>query len=224
MKKILIAVLSVFMLLILSGCGDGGAQVVVQTPQTPFLARIFSSPVFDGDIQKSPLNGAFTVTQGNTQTVFAGIDPISGVEYRSFLVFNLAGAGGVPGNAIIDSAFLDIVISSIAPQPLIGTIPLRIDLVSFQPLTLVGTDFDRTIQPALATTTVFPPISQADFGQHVTIDVTSLMLEAQRLGLLFFQIRILEDLGIVTPGLIEINDTTGGNRLILAPLLQVTYF
>jgi hypothetical protein len=50
------------------------------------------------------------------------------------------------------------------------------------------------------------------------------MVEAQRQKLLDFQLRILEDLGIVTPGLIEINDTTGVNRAALAPVLEVTYF
>jgi hypothetical protein len=50
------------------------------------------------------------------------------------------------------------------------------------------------------------------------------MVEAQRLGLLDFQVRILEDLGPVTPGLIEITDTTGVNRGAVAPQLQVNYF
>jgi hypothetical protein len=50
------------------------------------------------------------------------------------------------------------------------------------------------------------------------------MVEAQRLGLSSFQLRTLEDLGFVSPGLIEINDTTGLNRGVLAPLLQVSYF
>ena len=220
MKKLFLAALSAFMILAMAGCGDGGhnnGPVFVTTD-------ILSDPVFDGDIQRSPLTGAFIINQANTQSVFAGIDPVSGVEFRAFLDFHLAGANGVPGNAIIDSAFLDIVISSIAPQPLIGTIPVRIDLVSFQPPNLLTRDFDRTLQPALATLTVSPPISQADFGRHITIDVTPLMDEAQRLGLVDFQLRIMEDLGIVTPGLIEINDTTGLNRRTLAPLLTVTYF
>ena len=54
----------------------------------------------------------------------------------------------------------------------------------------------------------------------VTIDVTSLMIEAQRRNLPNFQIRILEDLGIVRPGLIKIDNTTAAT----APLLEVTYF
>lgn len=218
MKKTLRALLSVLMILALAGCGES------DRPRSVIVTTILSDPVFDGVIQKAPDTGAFTVRQGNTQSVFAGIDPTSGVEFRSFLTFHLTGADGVPGDAIIDSAFIDIVINSITPQPLIGTIPLRIDLVSFQPPNLLGSDFDRTLQPALATMTLSPPISQADFGRHVSIDVTPLMDEAQRLGLLDFQLRILENLGIVSPGLIEINDTTGTNRATLAPVLEVTYF
>jgi hypothetical protein len=160
----------------------------------------------------------------SVQSVFAGINPYTGAEYRAFLDFPLTGAGGVPGNAVIVSATLDIVINSILPLPLYGTIPIRIDLVSFQPPTLLASDFNRTVQPALATTTIVPPISQSDFGHHVPVDVTPLMVEAQRLGLPDFQVRILEDLGIVEPGLIEINDTTGAQQDLLAPLLQVTYF
>lgn len=218
MKRTFLAVIAVFMILALAGCGDGGSSRPV------IVTDILSDPAFDGDIAKDANTGAFTVTQGNTQSVFAGIDPVTNKEFRAFLDFPLTGAGGVPGDAVILSAFLDLVINSIQPQPLIGTIPIRIDLVSFQPPNLVGTDFDRTIQPALATTTIIPPISQADFGQHVTVDVTSLMIEAQRLGLVNFQVRILEDLGLVSPGLIEINDTTGVNQRTLAPLLEVKYF
>lgn len=216
-KKVLTSIL-LFMILVLAGCGDGGGGPPL------ILTQILSDPAFDGDIRKDPATGAFTVTQGNTQSVFAGVNPTTGAEYRAFLDFPLTGAGGVPGNAVIHSAFLDIDINSIQPQPLAGTIPIRIDLVSFQPPTLVATDYDRTLQPALATTTIIPPIAQADFGNHVPVDVTSLMVEAQRQGLADFQVRILEDFGATAPGLVEINDTTGANRPSLAPLLQVTYY
>ncbi len=190
------------------------------------LSPILSDSAFDGDIVRDSTTGLFTVTQGmnpSVQSVFAGINPDSNAEYRAFLDFPLTGAGGVPGNAVIVSAILDIVINSISPQPLTGTIPIRIELVSFQSPTLVETDFDRTLQPALVTATITPPISQVDFGKHVSLDVTSMMQEAQRLRLANFQVRILEDLGAVSPGLIEITDTTGPNRGVLAPLLQVTY-
>jgi hypothetical protein len=204
----------------LTGCGGGDGGV---GPAGKVTTQIQSDPGFDGDIeQTSPIS--FAVTQGmspTVQSVFAGIDPVARTEFRAFLDFPLTGAGGVPGNAIIDSAFLDVHINSL--QPNIGTIPILIELVSFQPATLLGTDFDRTLQPPLASIVVSPPISPADVGTNVSIDVTPLMVKAQRLGLLDFQVRIMEDLGPAIPILVEINDTTGVNRGALAPLLTVTY-
>jgi len=210
MKRSLLAVLMILALVAMGGCGSGSSNPPI------FFSDILSSPALDGDIEQNPAN-VFTISQGNTQSVFAGIDPVTGGESRAFLQFSLA---SIPGNAIISSATLNIFINSI--QPLTGTIPMRIDLVSLQRTTLFAGDYDRIIQPALAFRTF--PIFQSDLGKHVSIDVTTLMQEAQRLNLAFFQVRILEDLGIVTPGLIEINDTTGVNRSTLAPLLQVDYF
>lgn len=220
MKRIISTVLMLFMLLALTACGGGDS---VSTPT--FTTQILSDPLVDGDIVQTPLN-VFTVTQGmsipTVQSVFAGIDPVTLNEFRTFLDFPLTGAGGVPGKAVIVSATLDIFINSI--QPLTGTKPIRIDLVDFQPTTLVATDFDRTILLPLAfiTTQIF----QTDNNKHVVLDVTSLMKEAQFRGQPDFQIRILEDLGIVIPGLIEIDDTTAttADRASFAPLLKVVYF
>lgn len=216
MKRILFAAVTMSIILALSGCGGGGGGG--STPPT-FVAQILSHPAFDGDIQFDPPN-VFTVTQGNVQSVFAGVDPVTGSEFRAFLDFPLTGAGGVPGSAFIDSATLDIFIGNNSILPAASSIPIRIELVSFTPPTLVASDYDRIIQPALRVTTIRPPISLSDVGHHVSVDVTSLMVEAQRLGLNNFQIRILEDDGFVFPGLVEIVDTTI-NR---APLLTVTYF
>jgi len=205
----------------LTGCGgdDGGG-----VPPPVFTTQIQSDPGFDGDIeQTSPIS--FAITQGmspTVQSVFAGIDPVARTEFRAFLDFPLTGAGGVPGDAVIDSAFLDVYINSL--QPNIGSIPILIELVSFQPPTLLETDFDRTLQPPLASLVLDRPISQADVGTNVSIDVTPLMIEAQRLGLLDFQVRIMEDLGPAIPILVEIDDTTGADRSLFAPLLIVTYF
>lgn len=219
MKKLFLAALSAFMILALTGCGGGdnnNGPIFVTTD-------ILSDPVFDGDIQKDPVTGAIIITQGmspTVQSVFAGIDPATGVESRAFLNFPLTGVNGIPGNAIIDSAFLDIFID----QPLTGTIPLRVDLISFQPPNVVGSNFDRNLVPTdfdlqpLEFITVNPTIG---FNGQVTIDVTSLMDVAQRTEQLDFQIRIL---GLVVPVLIEINDTTGADRNSFAPLLTVTYF
>lgn len=208
-------------LLALGGCGDDD-----NNSPPPLVARILSDATVDGDIVRDSVTGTFLVTQGNDTlgSVFVGFDPADGDEFRAFLDFPLGGSGGVPLNAIIAWATLDIVINSILPNPLIGTIPIRIDLVPF-PLTLTERFFDRTLEPALATMTIAPPISQADFGQRVVIDVTDLMVEAQFLGLPDFQLRILRDPGSPAPGLIEINDTTDiTNRPLLAPFLEVGFF
>jgi hypothetical protein len=205
----------------LTGCGgnDGSGG-----PPPAITTQILSDAAFDGDIeQTSPTT--FIVTQGmseNVQSVFAGIAPGALTEFRAFLDFPLTGAGGIPGNAMIESAFLDIHIDSL--QPITGTIPILVELVSFQPPTLLDTDFDRTVQPPLAFERITPPFYQADVGTNVSIDVTSLLVQAQQLQLPDFQLRIMEDLGPAIPVLIEIDDTIGVNRGSFAPLLTVTYF
>lgn len=214
MKRLLAAAV-VGIVIALSGCGGGSS------PQPTFVADILSDPAVDGDIARDT-SLAYTVTQGMTptvQSVFAGIDPATGTEYRAFLDFPLT---KVPVDAVIASAVLDLFINSI--KPVNGTIPIRIELVSFQPPTLLPTDFERTSLQPLAFVTITPPIDARDVGTHVNVDVTPLMAEAQRLRLANFQVRILEDLGPVFPGFMEINDTTGANRATLAPLLSVTYF
>jgi predicted small lipoprotein YifL len=208
MKRMFFTVLAMSMILTLTGCGGGGGS----SPPPPVVAQILSHPAFDGDIELDSSN-TLTVTQGTTSSVFAGIDPVTTSEFRAFLDFPLTGV--IPGSAFIDSATLDIFIDSIRLTG--SSIPIRIELVSFTPPTLVPTDFDRALQPSLATvtTTIFP----SDLAHHVVVDVTPLMVEAQRRGLVNFQIRILEDLGPVFPGIFEIDDTTNTR----APLLEVTY-
>ncbi len=211
----------VFAALGITGCGggDGGSP-----PPPRVTTQILSDPAFDGDIEQTS-STSFTVTQGmspTVQSVFAGIDPATLNEFRAFLDFPLTGAGGVPSAATIETAFLDIYINSL--QPSTGSLPLLIELVAFQPPTLIASDFDRTIQPPLASLSVSPPFTRGDVGTSVSIDVTSLMVEAQLKGLNDFQVRIMEDLGPAIPVLMEINDTTGADRAMRAPVLTVTYF
>lgn len=208
-------------LLSLSGCG--GDDDVIAPPRA-VTTEILSDASLDGDIEETGLD-TYTVTQGmspDVQSVFVGIDPTGGTEFRAFLTFPLTGARGVPGNASIQSAFLEVYINELLPTT--GQLPVRIDLVSFQPPTLIGTDFDRTQLPALASVIVSPDIAAADVGTYVSINVTSLMVEAQRRGLADFQVRIMEDLGPAIPVLMIIDDSTGSNRASRAPLLTVTYF
>jgi hypothetical protein len=206
----------------LTGCGDGGGD----TGPTIFTSQILSDSSFDGDIEQTDTN-SFTVTQGmsaTVQTVLAGIDPGAGTEFRAFLDFPLGGSGGVPGNAVIDSATLEIIIDDLQANPSNASLPLLIELVSFQPPNLSPSNFDRGLQPALASLQVSPPITQTNVGKSILIDVTSLMVEAQRRGLQDFQVRIMEDLGVTIDALMAIDDTTGADRAKFAPLLTVNYF
>ena len=211
-----------FMIITLTSCGgdgNGGGG----SPLT-FTTTILSDQALDGDIVLG-LQGDFSLIQGNNEVLFAGNHPESGDEYRAFINFPLGSAGGIPLNAIIVSATLDILIDGILPLPLPlnNNVPILIDLVSYEP-PLIVQDFDRALLPALVTTSIFPPVSELDLDQHITVDVTPLMQEAQRLGLATFQIRLLQDPGALSPGLIVINDTISADREFLAPLLEVTYF
>jgi hypothetical protein len=207
-------------LIVLAGCGGGGDNIdqpeIVQT-------QILSDSGFDGDIEQTGPDSA-VVTQGmgpNVQNVLAGIDPNTGDEFRAFLHFPLGGSGGVPANARIDSAFLEVFIDDLDPTN--AVVPVRVELVSFQQ-PMVATDFDRTAQPPLAFVTLSPRLGPSDVGKYVPIDVTPLMIEAQRRGLADFQVRIMEDLGPPIDGLFAINDTTSSDRGKTAPLLTVNYF
>ncbi len=211
-KTILAAFVMMFISLSLIGCGNDHNNV---TPT--IVTTILSDPTFDGDILFTPPS-TFTITQDNNiPSVFAGVDPNTFEESRAFLDFPLSGPNGVPGNAIIVSATLDIFIDNVFLQLPGDTIPILIDLVSFSTLTV--SDFNST---SPVTATVFPPISSADFRQHVSVNVTSLMVEAQNSLLPDFQVRILKDPGTLIPGLIEIDE--GLSLSTLAPRLTVQYF
>lgn len=222
MKTYVVCLTATLSLLGLCGCGGGDGGGGGGGP-SQVITQILSDPAYDGDIEQTTA-GAFVVTQGmssSVQTVFSGIDPASGSEFRAFLDFPLGGPGGVPGNAIIDSAALEFLVDDVEPPS--GSVPIRVDLVSFQPPTLFQTDFDRGAQPALASVLIQGNITHADVGNFVSVDVTPLMIKAQQLGLIDFQVRIMEDLGPAIYTLMEIDDSTSPNRQSRAPLLTVTY-
>src|SRR5512137_1716645 len=100
MKRAILAGAAVLLVVALTACGGGDGN---SRPRT-IVTQILSDSAFDGDIERDPVTGAFTVTQGNTQSVFAGVDPVTGREFRAFLDFPLTGADGVPGDAAIVSA------------------------------------------------------------------------------------------------------------------------
>jgi hypothetical protein len=216
-KRFLIGLAAALAITLLYGCGGGGDSEA-NDPAPQSTTQIFSSPRADGDIVFTPPSAYAVSSALTTGNVFAGVDPATGDEFRGFLDFPLGGPDGVPVDATIESAILEIQINSVAVPSPGATVPMIIDLVNFQPPTLVADDFDRTAQPpllSLAPVTLF----SFDAGDMVALDVTPLMQEAQRLGLPDLQLRLLLDFA-VDSGLIEIDDDDDAT----APLLTVTYF
>jgi hypothetical protein len=203
MKRILLAATILSIFFALNGCGSH--DTVYVTPVT-YQAQIYSDPVYDGYI-----NLASATSYIGTPSVFAGIDPVTANEFQAFLHFPL---GQVPGNAIIVSAYIDIFISSINLPT--GKLPILIELVGSETPIFYRDYFDDILFPPLQSITT--AIYSRDVGRNVRLNVTALMEEAQYLRLPDFQIRILEDLGFVDPGLIEINDNE------YPPLLTVNYY
>jgi len=202
-----------FLGLFLGSCGgDGGGPA-----PTVFISQIQSDLDADGDIAFTAPS-TFTISSARTTgSVLAGIDPISGDEFRGFLDFPLVDPGGVPVNAAIISATLDVFIASVTVPGAVTVVPLLIDLVSFQPPVLIASDFDRLFLPPLFST-IFD-VFTSDAGTSVLIDVTPLMAEAQRLGLRDFQVRLLLDFSAFS-GLVEIDDSIAAT----VPLLTVEFF
>lgn len=211
MKKRILWLVLATVVFALAGCGSNDRPLIQTT--------ISSDPAVDGDIvDVAGVRTVSLVSRDALTGVLAGVDPVNNDVYRAFLDFPLT---WIPTNHIINSATLSIVIRSVTVVPPTATIPLRIELVSFDP-PLIGNDFDRSILLPLATTVVSPPISSADVNREVNIDVTSLMAEAQFRRLPDFQVRILQDNDLLTtvPGLVEIDEETVANE----PRLTVVHF
>lgn len=215
LKKIFMAGLTIAILVaLISGCrieqhDPHGQPVSVVT-------SLVSDQSADGDIAFSPPNTYIISSAVTTGTILAGIDPVHGDEFRGFLDFYLRDGHGVPYHATIEAATLEFFISDVS-LPLSETVvPLIIDLVAFQPPTLIASDFDRSSQPPLLSLPM--DILVSDEGTMVAVDVTSLMVEVQNQGIPDFQIRLVLD-SIAMSGLVEIEDSV----LETAPLLTVVY-
>lgn len=203
MKRFISLSCIVVLALVLFGCGSSSP------PPPLFSTQVLSNAALDGGIERDPLTSTLTITQGNPGSVFVGFDPVTGTETRAFLDFSLS---SVPVNAAINSATLNIFVNSIRFAGAPTNIRVSVDLVSFDPPTLIGSDFSR---PYIVTIPITPPLAAADIGQDVPVDITPLMVEAQRQRLPALQLRLVAE---TAGGLVEINDTT------VAPQLTVTYF
>jgi hypothetical protein len=207
MRKIWILGLVGVLALFLAGCGGEESR------HTVVIQSLSDQPV-DGDIGFTAPD-TFSITQANvTKNVLYGIDS-GGTEFRAFLDFPLDGSRGggvVPLYATIVSAHIEVFVNNVS---LSSSVPTLLDLVPFPLTGLDGVDFDST--PFL-TRAPFN-ILRSDINSLVRIDVTSLMSEAQYMGLSHLQLRFLLDFIPGASGLVELDDSVAGT----APLLTVEY-
>lgn len=187
-------------------------------PQPVIVADIFSDQATDGDIAFDPVLQSFTITNG-PETLFFGIDDsdLNLPEYRAFLDFPLDGSTGgavIPINARIVSATLEVFINEVSFAPIVPTL---LDLVSYPINGLRVEDFDSFPLKEMSQSLDF---FAADLGTIVSIDVTPLMQEAQRLGVPDFQVRFVLDFE-TDVGFVGIEDLPFDPST--APLLTVRY-
>jgi hypothetical protein len=208
MRKIGILGLVGVFVLALAGCGGGGGD----GPHTVVIQSLSDQPA-DGDVGFTA-PATFSISQADVaRNVLYGIDA-GGTEFRAFLDFPLDGSTGggvVPLNAVIVSADIEVFVNNVSFS---SSVPTLLDLVPFPITGLTIGDFDSA---PLLTRTLFD-IRTLDINNIVRIDVTSLMVEAQRLGLRDLQLRFLLDLA-ATSGLVQLDDGVLGR----APLLTVEF-
>ena len=153
-----------------------------------FTATILNDPSASGDIAYDPVLNTYSPLMGQNFLLF-GIDYADphGLEYRAFLDFPLDGSTGgaiIPLDAVVSYAMLRVFVNSV---DFFDTVPVLLDLVDYPLTGLEAFDFSST---PLAVRDLFY-IYTEDRDRFVDIEVTSLMQEAQVLGLSDFQIRFL---------------------------------
>lgn len=214
--KVLLLAAAVFAS-ILVGCGGGNGST--GTVVTPVFTDIPSDRTTDAYVAENLNTFALSSPVVGSGALRVGIDPTIpgplGTEYRAFIEFPLGGAGGVPANATIVSATLDVVVNSVQFS---SPVPVRIDLIDVT-TPFVSNDYDLTILPPVST--LAPSLS----GFNVTasgrylVDVTPLMQNAQTLAFPSLQLRLLLPLTPGAQGLITIDDS----NISVQPFLTVEY-
>lgn len=205
---------AIIFLFLITGCRVESRYIYED--KSIYSTGIASDQNADGDISFRPPALYGVSSAGTTGSVLVGVDPLYPEEFRGFLNFDLRGPHGVPWNATIESARLEIFINDVIESVPNAGIPLIIDLVSYSPPIFIAEDFHRTNLLPLLSLPI--DIFSFDTGAIVVIDVTDMMAEAQARGLFDFQLRLLLD-GFAGSGLIEIDD----GPLDTAPFLIVRY-
>ena len=208
MRKIWVLGLVGVLAVVLAGCGGGHHDPDV------FVFQQLSDQPADGDIGFTAPS-TYSFSQANiSKNLFYGLDA-GGTEFQAFLDFPLDGStgGGVlPINAAIISADVEVYVNDVS---FATSVPTLVDLVPFPVSGLTNADFNSS---PLLTRDPFN-IFRSDIDKIVRIDVTSLMVEAQRLGLRDLQLRFLLDFVPGASGLVELDDGVAGR----APFLTVEY-
>ena len=211
MKRLLLAGMGMVLAVALAGCiggGDGARNI---------FASIMSNPSVDGDVAYDPVAVSYTYSHASaTGSVWVGIDDgaLNTPEYAGLLDFSLNGSTGwddVPSWATIVSADIEIFVTGVSYG---SPVTVFLDLVDITGSS--STDFNSAY---LATRSV--NFFTVDQNNYVRIDVTPLMLEAQRLGRPHLQVRYRLDPAAIG-GLVQIDDRSAFRST--RPLLTVEYF
>lgn len=212
MRKSWILGLVAIFALVLAGCGGGDGR-------DPFVLDQLSDATIDAHISYDGLGSPVVVPASGTRSVTVGVD-LAGIEYRGFLDFPLS---GIPATADVRSAYIEVYVGSV---PYGANVPVLVELVDFQPPTLVASDYFREapspfLEPVLGRPIFdFLPSDAVSPRPAVRIEVTSLVQRALQRLQPDFQLRLLLDPAVPGPGIVTLDDGAAQT----APLLHVSYF
>lgn len=215
MRKIGILGLVGVLALVLAGCGGGDARPDL------FVFEQLSDQTVDADIAYTGVGSPTIFPASSTHTIQIGVDA-GGTEYRGFLDFPI---GGLPSSADVRFAYIDVFVGSV---PFGASVPVLVELVDFQPPTLIGSDFFRLppdpFLPPVQGIPIFTFLQDDAVSPRpvVRIEVTSLVQRALQRLQPDFQVRLLldPDPSAIVPAIVTLDDGAANT----APLLHVEYF
>lgn len=200
------AILASCLVMTLFGCGGGDSL------PPPMIAKVPSSLKYDGYIVKD--GGTYTtrlVTDLPLDARDVKVGFVGNAESRAFLHFPFAGV--LPVGARIHKAYLNIFINDIRQRE---KIKFAVELLNLNNYVLQDWYWSNDAMPFLkgVDTDLLNP---EDINRKVPLEVTSLVVEAQRLQLSAFQFRLLvED----SSRLVEIHERYQEQ----SPELEIQYY
>ncbi len=214
MRKLWVLGLAGIFALVLAGCGGGSSG-----PEL-FVFERLSDQTVDADIAYTGAGSPTIFPASSTHTIQIGVDA-GGTEYRGFLDFPI---GGLPPSADVRFAYIDVFVGSV---PFGASVPVLVELVEFQPPTLIPSDFFRLppdpFLPPVQGIPIFTFLQDDAVSPRpvVRIEVTSLVQRALQRLQPDFQARLLLDpASAIVPAIVTLDDGAANT----APLLHVEYF